>query len=792
MSRWLIVPIFFCLTMPNRVQAQTLYDRHYPFRSSGQRDTVARYIAHILAPTLTCPALVQAGGRLGVLIKPTEQPVTPGKLTTKKGFKQTWQAFLQRSGVGSVMPLKVVSALPEGADIRLELKLPLRLARDVYDLRVMGLGINEIQPNAVRVHGQKEPERFRFAVVNDHQLWDPSWRLTGRAISAGKYPVPADAEENLAIAGQELHELALLDPDFVLLPGDLVYGVDYPREYSQARKLLKRARLPIFAVPGNHDGYADYVVKLRGGALTLVAGVLECKEHLEGELTWGKAWVFTTCLYGDIKDLLYADLHRDGLIYWSRQLGPPAYAFSHGGVRFVGLNTYDGTPERRHAFSLFMDAFDLKLGVPAVDNYGGYLSAKQLEFARREARGAARRGETLIFFGHHDPRGNEEGRAYHPNEAFPTDPLSMGGFEEWNYDSSEWDSDPRDGRKGETARRHSGIELLKILAWYGGYYFSGHVHHDERRIYQPGDMIGGIKVRRRLEFIRTTTASSGTTKGGYWGYRLVEVDGGKLKVVDYDPDHHLGSVPAGNLWATHQGTTPPEVSLASGLPRATRLVLPLELPARDEGYRFRLRRDKKSSGAMTPGEKMPQVLQLTRSAKKIRFSVEVFLPPAPYPPTERGLVRKVLRALPARGNRPPNPIIDATVAGQGALSVMDRPLKAHVGQTVLLSARRSTDPEGDRILTYYWDLAGEREALGPRVAHRFSGAGTFPVRLTVEDEAGARASLLRQVILAPPPGPGCGGCCTESGRPAPAATLLFLCLAGLAGGGFLLRRRRGR
>ena len=46
--------------------------------------------------------------------------------------------------------------------------------------------------------------------------------------------------------------------------------------------------------------------------------------------------------------------------------------------RFIGLNTMDGSPERRHAYSFFVDAFDLHLGAPFVDNYGGYLSPAQL------------------------------------------------------------------------------------------------------------------------------------------------------------------------------------------------------------------------------------------------------------------------------------------------------------------------------------------------------------------------------------------------------------------------------
>ena len=800
MNRWLtaILSLFLTPVPVSVAYGQVIMDPGYAHRPTRQRDQAARHINNLLAPTLTCPALVRSGGELTVRLRP---PASVGKLSpassprTKKGEAEPtrWRAYLRRQGRGPVLPLRVLRCSGGGRELVLE--VPLFLARDVYDLRVMGLGVDETQPNAVRVLGEKPRprDRFRFAVVTDHQLWDPSYRLTGRELSAGGFPVTgADEERNIKIARQEMHELSLHDPDFILLPGDLVYGVDYPREYGQARALLQRWRLPIFAVPGNHDGYADYVVKLRGGALSLVAGALECRKHLEGELTWGKTWVFATCLYGDIKNLLYADLHRDGLTYWARQLGPPTYAFSHGGMRFVGINTYDGTPKRRHAFSFFMDAFDLKLGVPAVDNYGGYLTERQLVFIKAQAEAATRRGETLVLFGHHDPRGNEKGRPYHPNEGFPTDPLSMGGFEEWNYDSSQWDSDPDDAREAETPMKHSGMELLKILARHGGYYLCGHVHRDQRKVYNRGDRLRGITVRGRLEFIRTTTASAGATGDGYWGYRLIEAEDGQLKVVDYDAGHELGSVPAGNLWATPAGSAPPEVSLTSALPRRTRVVVPMTLPGSEQGYRFRLRPGAGTAGETNPDEAAPRIRQIAHEGTEVTFWVELILPAAPFPPSARGQIKRILRALPARGNQAPRPAIHAAVATGAPLAPLDRPLEAHTGQTILLSAEASADAEGDRILTYRWDLGGHL-AAGARVAHTFTRPGKITVRLTVEDEAGARSSLIRQVVLSHPPMPGCGGCCTEPGTGSRGAALLgLLSLLAVVGAGFLRRRRGGR
>ena len=185
--------------------------------------------------------------------------------------------------------------------------------------------------------------------------------------------------------------------------------------------------------------------------------------------------------------------------------------------------------------------------------------------------------------------GNPRGRRYHANEAFPTDPISMGGFEEWNYDSTVWDSNPTDQRKGETDRAHSGWELLRILARHGGYYLCGHVHHDERSVYQAGSKLLGIPVQKKLEFIRTTTAAASVTARGYWGYRMFKVQGRRISGVDYDLPKGLASLPAGNLWIERDPGPPPEVTVHSNLPQPTRVVIPLALPHADEGYRFRVR-----------------------------------------------------------------------------------------------------------------------------------------------------------------------------------------------------------
>ena len=751
------------------------WDPGYSEPSSRQTRQTTRRIHQIVSPTVSCPVLALAGGEVKVLLRAgAGVPVPrPAELRAR---------IVSARGVGCAAEVRAIG-LRRGL-VQVTLRVPWELARDVYDLEVMGPGFRDRQPNAVRVTGAAPRERYRIVVMSDHQLWDPSYRVSGRQINAEAYPRPDAARENEAIARQGFREVALLDPEFVLYTGDLLFGLDYGREYDEMVALLREARLPVFAVPGNHDGYAIYAVRLKGGAVRLLGGAVSCRSRLEGELSWQKAWNFVTCLYGDVKPHLFAELERDGLVDWARQLGPPAYAFAHGRLRFVGLNTYDGSPERRHAFALYVDAFDLHLGAPAVDNYGGYLSEAQLRFVREQAEQAEREGRRLVVFGHHDPRGNAEGTAYHANLPFPTDPLSLEGFDEWNYDAESWNSDPRAAPRKESAEQNSGVALLGILARYGGYYLSGHVHRDSRRSYPAGSRLGPHAVARPVEFIRTTTAASSVQPGGYWGYRVLEVDGDTLRGVDYAPELGLSSVPVGNLWTTATTATE-EREVVYGLPRPARLSLRFTLPRRAEGYRFRVVR---AAGDAKNGEARGAPVTVDEIAWEpttTTYAVGLEVRAAEFPPRLEAYRRMRVRAEPAAGNRPPDPWMRFAVEGVPA----DRSATAsmvRVGQSVVFHAGGG-DPDGDRIVDHQWTLGGRVVGRGPRWVHRFAGLGSWQVGLVVADEAGSRGSVVRKVEVLPPSAAGCGGCAGPAGGADPGLRAGVAVLAAIG----LARARRG-
>ena len=108
-----------------------------------------------------------------------------------------------------------------------------------------------------------------------------------------------------------------------------------------------------------------------------------------------------------------------------------------------------------------------------------------------------------VVFGHHDPRGSRVDPRYAANEAFPTDPLGLGPFEEWNFDGA-WDSSHGEQVSGdvgafvskESAEKNSGVEFLGLLARYGGTYICGHAHYDDDQYYPVGSRLGPHAVKR--------------------------------------------------------------------------------------------------------------------------------------------------------------------------------------------------------------------------------------------------------------------------------------------------------
>ncbi|WP_137293093.1 PKD domain-containing protein [Nocardioides dongxiaopingii] len=73
-------------------------------------------------------------------------------------------------------------------------------------------------------------------------------------------------------------------------------------------------------------------------------------------------------------------------------------------------------------------------------------------------------------------------------------------------------------------------------------------------------------------------------------------------------------------------------------------------------------------------------------------------------------------------------------------------------RTVTLDGTGSSDAEG-AIASHAWDLGDGTTRSGATVTHTYAADGTYPVRLTVTDAAGATATTTRQVTVAATPPP---------------------------------------
>jgi hypothetical protein len=776
---------------------------HRPYPKQHQKPV--RRIDALTYPTLGLPVLLPYCGRFVIRVH------TGTGILKRSAWKAELFTKWDRPSSGQRIALRVVRVdrlRPKTPIVRLHVALPVSVGRDVYHLRVTGPdGVDDRQPRAVRVYGRLG-RSFRFVVMGDHQLWDPSWKVRPGHRNNRGFPYRGQTDHNKAITLQGIREVELLDPVFVIYPGDFLFGLNFRKEYREMWQWWHQSRFATFMVPGNHDAYAHYQIRFRGNWRRLGVGFLACRKVFPRKADWWKIWRYLACVYKDVKEVLFNNLVHDGLVSWARTFGPSHYAFELGPYYFIGLNTYDGTNRRRHAFSLWMSLRGLRLGAPAVDNYGGYLSVKQLEWIKKQAASAVRRGKTVVFFGHHDPQGNPEKKRYHANEPFPTDPVGLDHFEEWNYDGPKWDSNPKDGRGTERTFRNTGIALLRIVAKYGSYYISGHVHEDLRKVYQRGEAIlPGIKARRRLAFVRVTTAAGGVRPGAYWGYAVLHADSkGRISVAPYEPRLGLRSVPAGNIWAVwgkgrkngpspfppkrHDLLAKREVELVNGLPKPFTAMLRFRLTFRARtGYRFR-----ELGPDLEPGGR-PVIL--TDVAPDPGGWLATYLVASDVPgvggsfPVSRGREkRRVVRFEEAKNNRPPRAAVVLKRAN-GRLTALrkGKKIRLPVGTAVVLDASASRDPERRPLLSFRWEVehagSGSTDAarMGPepytgkprggtgpffkykrgtRVGFRLHGLGDYRVKLTVYDDHGAVDAARYTIVSLPHASgarPGLCGCC---------------------------------
>lgn len=272
--------------------------------------------------------------RIGRLIAREEVPTWPLELAGGESVGRVWRA--------EVRP---------GAD----------LPAGLYALALLGpAGLVDVQLNAV-YRPSAEPERCRFVVGGDVQ-WGTTRAVSGPALRwVSLLNGVADAED------------PRLRPEHVVLVGDVVdceigsasslkrqlYGGAgaYPREYLQSWLCLAALRLPLYVVPGNHDG-------------------------IRFQASSGGTYV-------------------DGLLLFESTFGPQFFAFDRPPFRFVCLNSYD-LPERYRTAIRTPESSWLELSDKLnLLNWGGGLREPQRAWLERQLQTEL----TPLVLLHHDPRG---------------------------------------------------------------------------------------------------------------------------------------------------------------------------------------------------------------------------------------------------------------------------------------------------------------------------------------------------------------------------------------------------
>lgn len=651
----------------------------YAAQSPNSTVSIPRRISQLVYPVIGFPALVENGDEFqivffhnngGTYLEPGDWHV---RLTTQFESGTDHQVqFGDAVAQHHDPPVTDVFYDQDTWTYRLTCEMPMDVPADTFALSVATPDMQDLQPAAVRV--LKPNGAFTFVHLANIKLSDPYATDEANDL-AGLFPGATEGRRTAALFRNEIRrELPLWRPDFAVLGGDLVWGGNLPDEIGTLSRILPDTQVPLFTIPGNHDGYAFY--------------------------------------NGDV-------LKEDGREFFHRNFGPSYFSFDAGDLHLVMINSYDGVSGRRKAARLI-------LALPA-DNKGGFVGETQLAWLEADLADAEAAGKTIVMFAHHDPRG-----PYAPNQPFGTDPWNTYEDEAWNFESAAWDANPNDGIQAESRRHNTGVRLLRLALDHGAsHLFIANTHNDGLWSFDAGDaitdrddaLVGDLVASAPFTIVQTTAAAAGvsetTGQRQYNGYRLVSVADGAITSTEYLAGA-LASVPAGNLWSrplNNDGTaTSVDIAVTNGLPRAEEVTLEFYLAGLPQGYEFWLdgQPTELTASDVAAGEGGAVVMYLKAEVEGVG---------ARFPVTDGTETQTIVSARPHPTNQPP--------VAQFTATATDDPL------TWEFDAAGTADPDGDALHSF-WDFGDGRVSSGQRATHRYANGGEVYVTLTVLDGHGGR------------------------------------------------------
>ncbi len=224
-----------------------------------------------------------------------------------------WQASLARGTYERSLALTGVSYVVADERWYMTATVPAGTPAELYDLRLRASdGIDDTAAHAVAVRDSIDDTFYVVQITDTHTPTHRYWYQSG---------ADTDTTE-LDDLRAMIEDINLMNPDFVIHTGDLVNEGELEdfmgrRYFTRAQRVLEELTVPLIMVPGNHDiGGWDDTPPPAGNS----------------RRAW---WRF----FG-----------------W-RQLGDPPpgdprrtqdYSFDHGGVHFVGLESYDNYDSWRY------------------------------------------------------------------------------------------------------------------------------------------------------------------------------------------------------------------------------------------------------------------------------------------------------------------------------------------------------------------------------------------------------------------------------------------------------------
>lgn len=366
-------------------------------------------------------ASVAVGAKAGVY------PLHPSRVLKHEVAPDMPAAFKQRSTYRFLFRKDEMAAVPAGLyDLRIEVRSGAQLRAHEY------------QYNAVRVFDQTSDE---YPVVS----------ITDTQVSVGAYYSTLTATKFDEIVkhlnSPSVHEGVKKAP-FIVFNGDLHQGgasvglsqtfvaPNYANEAKVIVDLLKELPLPIFLVPGNHDGYAS-IGHAPGPAkaaewlqgITLQTVVEGTTERPWPGFEWSAYQAFLDKTAADgayggyAKDIYSGSFVRtvgntfaswkevprsdrnyilyDGAYHWQKTYGPRNFSWRFGRQRYIGIDTYRLRQHARMSWSMY------------ATNYGGGMDQVEMEWLDREVSRADAEKNDTILLSHHDARGGHEGGQDH-------------------------------------------------------------------------------------------------------------------------------------------------------------------------------------------------------------------------------------------------------------------------------------------------------------------------------------------------------------------------------------------